>query len=359
VIIAKYQEDMRADDSRTAEGANTRGTLNRLVLHSSFQETVNALRKANVTLIEQPRLSAFDYSSARFPPNGKVQVIEKMKKVNLMPENGFMALDEYIFAGYDESKLKYMTLEGTAYFTSHSLVLAAQKEYIPVAYLSFYFYTRARHVGESSGLFRYAEDHSEEANKDYVLDRRLFLDKYCLQNSVLFVDGPLIGGNLTEYTVQLVDKLHKKNIIPIFFVKNSDSNIITDNIPELKHKYNSDMHWSYNELEAGQRTNFVMYTDEHHPKWSKTFCYLKGFNLSPQRIEMYTETYHRYRGAISRLMDLVYYLLLVHGDRKNPQIRPIAVAEKYAREVMKMYDPYNLMKMSGFVPTMNQERFGG
>ena len=61
---------------------------------------------------------------------------------------------------------------------------------------------------------------------------------------------------------------------------------------------------------------------------------------------------------IFSLMDLVYFLLLVQGDLKNPQIRSISIAEKYARSTLKLIDINKMMKNSGMMPTMNQERFG-
>jgi hypothetical protein len=51
-------------------------------------------------------------------------------------------------------------------------------------------------------------------------------------------------------------------------------------------------------------------------------------------------------------------LLLVQGDFKNPQIRSISIAEKYARATLKLMNVNQIMKKSGIVPTMNQERFG-
>jgi len=55
---------------------------------------------------------------------------------------------------------------------------------------------------------------------------------------------------------------------------------------------------------------------------------------------------------------VIYYLFLLHGDYKNPQIRPVAVAEKYAREVLGLINPYAFMKSTGITPTINQTRFG-
>jgi hypothetical protein len=60
------------------------------------------------------------------------------------------------------------------------------------------------------------------------------------------------------------------------------------------------------------------------------------------------------------MMDLIYYLTLVQGNLKNPQLRSIAIAEKFARETLDLFDMRTLLKTLGLVPTMNQERgFGG
>lgn len=332
--------------------------FNKLIIHPSFKETLDEIRKVNITITERSLPDKFDFSSTTFPPYGKIRLIEEIATIDLDAKDGQVVAKDFIFAGYDESKLQYLSLEGSAYFTAHSMVIASKREYLPVEYLSFYFYTRSKNITEKSTFIQYSEDHKADANRDYVVDRSIFINKWSLENSILFIDGPLIGGNLTSYTLTLVENLHEKEIIPIFFVKNSDSNLVTDNIIELKQRYNSDMHWSYNQLKIGQRTNFFMYLDEYNPKNAKIFCYLKAFNLSPQRIEFHLDTYSMHKNKIHNLMNLIYYLLLVHGDIKNPQIRPIAIAEKYAREILKLTDSYNLIKTSGLIPTMNQERFG-
>jgi hypothetical protein len=100
----------------------------------------------------------------------------------------------------------------------------------------------------------------------------------------------------------------------------------------LKNKYNSDLHWSYNSLQPGERSNLFRYTDKVNPKNTKLFCYIKPFDRpSPQRIEIHPETFE----LIDELFDLIFYLILVQGDKSNPQIRLIAIAEKYAREMIK------------------------
>ena len=45
-----------------------------------------------------------------------------------------------------------------------------------------------------------------------------------------------------------------------------------------------------------------------------------------------------------------------NGDKKNPQVRPIAIAEKFARQTRKFTNVQKLIKDSGLIPTMNEER---
>ncbi|MCJ8208069.1 DNA double-strand break repair nuclease NurA [Mucilaginibacter sp. RS28] len=350
--------DNEANGLNEPQNKDGQSSLNKLILHPSFLETIENIRKVNIRVTEPPKESSFDFSGATFPPNGKLRLVEQLGAYNLSAKKGLEVSKTHYFAGYDESKLKYVALEGSAFFTSHSLVVATKQEYLPVSYLSFYFYSRSKDITDISSVFRHSLDHVADANYDYVKDRSDFLNKWAVENTILFIDGPLIGGNMTQYTLNLVEDLHERNIIPIFFVKNSDSNLVTEAIPELQNRFNSDMHWTYNHLQKGQRTNFFLYEDEYNFNNAKVFCYLKAFDLSPQRIEFHTKTYLQHQEKIGDLMDLIYYLLLVHGDKKNPQLRPIAIAEKFAREVLKVSDSFNLIKNSGLMPTMNQERFG-
>jgi hypothetical protein len=289
-----------------------------------------------------------------------VSNLEDIRSFNLNAEHGeAIASKESLYAAYDESILKYSALEGIAYFTSHSLVIVGRKDYIPLNLITFYFYTRSKSIKDTSKFIKHVDKPELESKRDYFKDRINFLDEFTPEGTLLFIDGPLIGGDLYTYMIDSVSKFLNKDIVPIFFVKNSDSNLVTDHIPSLKGEYNSDMHWSYNALKKGQRTSFFKYADKNNPDNAKVFCYLKAYDLSPQRVEFQVDVYHKHQSIISMIMDLVYYLLLVQGDMRNPQIRPIAIAEKYARETLGMINIFGMMKKSGLVPTMNQERFGG
>jgi len=55
-------------------------------------------------------------------------------------------------------------------------------------------------------------------------------------------------------------------------------------------------------------------------------------------------------------MDLILYMLICQGNPKNAQIRPVAVAEMYAREIVRMINVKEIMRKSGVTSTMNEER---
>lgn len=334
--------------------------LNKLFIHPSFKDTLNEINELNIKLPNNPTNEDMDFQLYTFPPNGElVSNIEEIKSYKLNPKKGQELTNSGIsVSAYDESINKFSALEGTAFLTSHSLVLQHKKGYIPSAFLSFYFYTRSKVYTDKSKFIKYSKDPETDSKIDYVKDRTQFIINNTPKNSVVLIDGPLIGGQVSTYTFKLNQELLKKNVIPIFFVKNTSSNLVTDYINELRNKYNSDMHWAHNTLKVGERTNFFKYVDKHNPRNAKLFCYLKPFNVSPQRIEFHLNTFEKFKDKILDLMDIIYYLLLAQGDPKNPQIRTIAIAEKFARDSLKLVNINKLMREAGIMPTINQERFG-
>lgn len=334
--------------------------FNKLIVHPQFEETIKEVSKFNVSLPTSTSNIEFDYSNYTFPDNGElVTPIKDISKIKLNPENGQKIIDkERLISAYDESINKFNSLEGTAYFTSHSLIMLGEKNYIPISYLTFYFYTRSQEIVNKSKYIKLSKDPDINSKEDCAKDKISFLEKAVPSKSILLIDGPLLGGNVSSYMIKAIQDFIKKDIISIFFIKNSSSNMVTDTIYELKNRYNSDMHWSYNYLNSGERTNFFRYSDKDNPSNTKIFCYMKGFNISPQRIEMHAATYIRYEQMINDIMDMIYYLMVVQGDINNPQVRPIAVAEKYARETLGLVNIGKLMKKVGISPTINQTRFG-
>jgi hypothetical protein len=259
---------------------------------------------------------------------------------------------------YDESIATYSALEGKAVMTSHALVYMRPDQYIPITYLTLNFYTQSDKILSAAKKSAIKTDNPDrQAAIDRAFGKMNLIKKYCIDNTILLIDGPLIAGDAyTSVMTEIID-LSERNIVPVFFVKNSNSRMIYNYLPEYSEGYNSDMHWANELLKNGERTRFFKYTDQHNKINSKVFCYIKFVkNQSPIRIELPTLTYEKYLSSIESILNIVYYLLLVQGNPSNPQIRPIAVAEMYAREIMKLYDINREIRYSDLTPIMNEER---
>lgn len=334
-------------------------SFSKLLLHPSFEKTVMDINKLKITLPTFPSSVDLDFNFYSFPDNPElVTNIEEINRYTLNPKLGEKFLNSnHTICAYDESIQKSKALEGSAYLTSHSLVIHDKDDYISSNFLTFYFYTKSVDLHKKSDFVRLSENTEADFKADYAKDRSNFLIENTPQSSILFIDGPIIGGQISSYTIQTNNKLLNQGVIPIYFVKNSDSNLVVDNIKELKHKYNSDLHWAYSFLKNGQRTNFFKYTDKYNKKNAKIFCYIKPFNVSPQRVELHVDTFKKFENTIPELMNLIYYLLLVQGNLKNPQVRSIAIAEAYARSTLQLFDLTKIMKDLGITPTINEERF--
>lgn len=346
-----HRDSMYSDDNKTPS---------KLTLDPSFLSTIKELSDKKILLPPSSIKEQFDFNLSIFPPEGElVTKVEEIGSFNLDPKKGHEVLNSnYLISAYDESINKYMALEGSAYFTSHSLVTLEKENYKPNNYLTFYFYTGSKKIVDNSNHIIYSEDPSYDSRKEYMKDKIKFLQENTPRNSILLVDGPLIGGDFYIYMIQSIKEFIQKDIIPIFFVKNSLSCLVTNTFQDLRYSYNSDLHWSHHFLKSGQRTNFFLYADKNNRKNAKVFCYLKAFDSSPQRVEFHVDTYVKNRELINDLLNLVYYLLLVQGDNYNPQVRPIAIAELYARETLKVVNLNRILQKSGITPTINQVRFG-
>lgn len=334
---------------------------NRLLLHDSFRSTIEALRKAKIRLPFEPTDVRIDFSLADSQSSiGLVQNLEGMKTHKLDAVHGEKVFhgDKLLIAAYDESFNRFAALEGNAVFTSHSLLLVDEEKYVPLNLLTMYFYTKSRDLHEKAPFIKFTEDPESDWQKDYLKDKVDFILSNVPENSVLFIDGPLIAGDIYTTFLTYEKDSHQKGILPVFFVKNSSSNMVIDNTEGLKSRFNSDLHWSFDLLEKGERTSFFRYTDRNSARNTKVFCYLKTHDVSPQRIEFFTRSYEEHYNSIGAIMDLTYYLMLAQGNPHNPQVRPIAIAEKYARETLRLVDFNRTMRRTGIQPTMNQERFG-
>ncbi len=332
--------------------------IKRITLHSKFKNTIKELPKLKILGIENN--ISFGKHEIVYSSEGNFQLIEeKYIDHKLNAENGIENLEKYkLIAAYDESINKFTALEGIAYLTSHTIVYLYEEEYIPTSLVTIYFFTKAKKFSTPDGIIA-TDDIGYTSKEIYVRDKVSFLKENILPDTIVFIDGPLIGGDWYVKMINAVIEYFNPNkIIPIFIVKNSQSSIVVDNIPELKGKYNSDMHWAYYNLKNGKRTGFFRYQDLKNPRNARIFCYLRAFNASPLRIEFHPTTFEKYNPIVEDILDIIYYLLLVQGNSKNPQIRPIAIAEKYARETIHLFNLEQIIKSSKLTPTINQERFG-
>jgi hypothetical protein len=334
--------------------------FNKLIIDSKFNVLIEDLKKINISLPSMTSGFEQNLNEISFSKDGRIKTLEKdISATNLNPEKGinFIKSKRPILA-YDESINRFDSLEGTAFATSHSIVILDTDDYIPANYLTFYFYTKSQEIVNKSRYIKYSEFPEIESKIDYTKDKIKFINERLIDNSILLIDGPLIAGDAYTYFIKPIIEMSERNIIPIFFVKNSFSNIVTNSIEELKNRYNSDLHWAYKFLKNGQRSNFFHYEDAVNPKNSKVFCYTKVFDSSPQRVEFHSETFKKNAYLIPDILDMIYYQLILQGNVNNPQVRLIAIAERYARSTLNLIDINKILKEVGIVPTMNQKRFG-
>jgi len=328
----------------------------RLVL-SNFSETIQALRDNRIRSMPK------EYTEVAIVPeviSGGIERLEKQSsyKLNLkkkpdIPEN------RNIFA-YDESIRSYSALEGNAYFTAHSLIHLEKEDYVNHNLISFYFISRAENYHKKNPAILYDEKYGpdEYSKLIYVTERNRLLAEYVPPRSILLIDGPIFGGQISSYNCELNKKLLSKDITPIFIVKNSKSCMIIENDPKLNVRYNNDMHWANEFLKEGERTSMFTYNDVNNTEFKKVFYYAKVYPRFPQRIEFHLNTYGKYKSILPKVFDLIYYFLIAQGSDKNPQVRPIAVAEMYARKSLEVIDINSLIQTFRITPTMNQQRFG-
>ena len=334
--------------------------LNRVIIQDAFYEKIDEVRKINLNFIQPPTVINQEYPKNQTSSQALLSKLETALVFDCDPKSGMEYSRRVLFGGYDESKAQFLALEGEAQLATHVITQVFQEEIIPCCKVSFYFYSQSELLTQQSHFVKHSTDIPRDSNLDYVIDRNEVILETTLHDSILFIDGPLIGGNISSYNLKLVSQLHKKNVLPVFIVKNSDSNLVVENTPEFKGNYNSDLHWAYNVLKPGQRTALFKYTDQVNPENTKIFCYIKPFNrVTTQRIEFSLPTFQLYYQELNSIFDLVYYLILDHGSETNPQVRPIAFSENYAREILKLINFERLLMNSSLVPIMNETRFGG
>jgi len=272
-------------------------------------------------------------------------------------------MKEWNIYAYDESVQNYRALEGDLLFCSSSTIKIEDEYRFNLSVLPYFLTSMRKFKGASDEDIHFAENVAEERNRILITSKKDSVLGSVEPHSIVLIDGPLIGGNASFYIVGMDEELRKKDCIPLYFVKNSDSRLVIDGMkkinPRLMSEFNSDFHWAACRLAVGARSPFFRYTEERPgSKNSKVFSYIKALYGFPERVEMHTLTYEKYRSLVPQIMNLLTYLYVAQGDRSNPQVRPIAIAEKYAREGIRILNIPALLGRLGFRPTINQIRFG-
>jgi len=260
--------------------------INRVIVQDQFHEQLEAIRQINLNFRQRPSITEQEFPPDVLSSQALLNQIEPVMIHDCDARNGMEYAKSILFSGYDESKAKFLALEGEAQLTTHVVTQVIKAEIVPTCKVSFYFYSKSSLLEQQSNYVKYSNDITSDSNLDYIHDRNELLVSSVFGDSVLFIDGPLIGGNISGYNLRLVGLLHQKNILPVFIVKNSESSLVIDNSPEFRGKYNSDLHWAYSVLKPGQRSALFQYTDQINHSNSKVFCYIKPFyRVTTQRIE--------------------------------------------------------------------------
>jgi len=259
---------------------------------------------------------------------------------------------------YDESVQNYKALEGDLLFCSSSVIKIEDKYQFSLTVLPYFLTSMRKFKDMQDEDIRFAENVAEERNLILINSKINSILESVEPHSLILIDGPLVGGNASTYIVEMDEKLRKNDCIPLYFVKNSDSRLIIENDPKLSSEFNSDFHWAACGLKTGYRSPFFRYTDRYNSRNSKVFAYMKALAGFSERVEMHSLTFEKYGSLMPSLMNLIAYFYLVQGDDSNPQVRPIAIAEKYSREGIRILNIPALLGRLGFRPTINQVRFG-
>jgi len=114
-----------------SDSMDTEERYNKLLVEDSFNDTLEELKKLRIRVPKDSSQVIPDLESFYFPPEGElVSAVDKIEKVRLDPEAGARWAEDRLIAAYDESIRKFSAIEGTAYFTAHSLVLLKTDTYL-------------------------------------------------------------------------------------------------------------------------------------------------------------------------------------------------------------------------------------
>ena len=330
-------------------------------IDSKFRQLIDEIKSADIHLPNNPIIVSgmIDYVSES-QPHLITPLESDLECINIDLKSGhdFTKIPNLIISAYDESIAYYASIEGKVAYISHSLVTIYDDQYYPLNRLNLLFCTRSKLVHQRipGSILSKDWDVDTTISVEIAKQKRHFLSENAIPNSILLIDGPFLAGSGSFTFYETIYELLEKSIIPIFIVKNSNATLLVDNLKELKDLYNSDLHYANEILNEGTRTPFFKYTSEEGNK-SKVFCYLKfKEHYSPFRIEIPTVIFNEFREIIEKSMDLIYYLIKVQGSPTNPQVRPIAIAEMYARETLNLIDINKDSIQMKLTATMNERR---
>ena len=331
-------------------------TLNKKVKLINPARLRESFKKANIKKTDLEDSILEDTLISDFNPKGSLTVLEKDNKIQKYKLDLHKPKTSRSILAYDESIQKFNMLQGNLIFTSHALVETELDDYDYSCQVTAYFATRASDYKDLE-IAIISDTPEEEVKIRYLEDRFEFLTSNTPKNSILFVDGPLIGSQSSSKNVKLVIELMKDDIIPIFYVKNSYSSLVIDHLGgEIKKKYNTDLDFANRFLSNGERTSYFLYQDLVNKDNNKVFAYVKCYNRVPQRFEMHYETYKKYQKEVEEITSMVNFYSILQGDLDNPQLRPVAIAERFARESLKYFSPNQLILITGLDETMNTMR---
>lgn len=250
--------------------------------------------------------------------------------------------------GFDESILEYKCLEGDFKATAFCFVTGIDEIYNPAILLDLRFMSKIQATEElekirldSSNIYAFEEF--------YHKTRLGFISDLKIENSLIFIDGPIFSGRHTDFNFKMFNTNPSNDFI--FFVKNSQS----DGVIRLLNlsSYNSDLHWAYKRLNVFERSPIFMYSSHNR---EKLFCYIKvAENYSPIRVETPfdgTDFFTQKNTWVN-----IFKNIIAQMPSKNIQPRSIAIAERYAREALKTSNIYSHLVKSGYIATMNEQRF--
>ena len=328
----------------------------KVIFSDNYMSTIESIKlinnsaSNNASIIKSNRETVDNSNASDIRIIKGYENITPIQTVNLKPPS--------FLSAYDESILELNSLEGKVRCTAHSVVIQTEEEYIPAGYVTLKFFTKSKLISAKATEFSdiiISNDITSELTKEYIKERAFFLSKAAPNNSTMLIDGSMFSGAATSGNFVLIDYLESKNCRPIFFVKNSESTIISERF-EFAKGYNSDLHWAYSNLKTGEVSPVFAYRSPDGR--SKAMCFMKVFeNRSPVRIEFPLVAFEE--GSYDTdIFDQIYYQFLANGSQNNMQPRIIQIAEIYAREILKSTNLYKEIERMGLTKSMNEERWG-